>query len=418
MKLKKLEMSLRGLCCYHDLLDQEIIEPLLDLLDWIKSLEAQPTEEDIRSHCIQNALHCYGKVFYLLRDSGYTGFGDYLQNYLLHTTTLYGKMVTEGRKDPALEYGAKREIETLMALSKLDGEAIFATLSPYLLEEDRGVLADLPRLSSHCPFDFDSLTQTYQTQGCGIFAKHRQFVWRDERLIPVEMATPRPYNQMQGYAIQREQVLKNTQALVAGQKAQNILLFGDGGTGKSAVVKSMLGVEAFTNLRIIQIENHQIRSLPTLMSKLESKHYRFILFIDDLSFDQDDNTYSAMKSMLEGGLEAPPDHVRVYATSNRRHLVRQTFSDRAGDEVDMMETISEKTALSERFGLRIPYLSMKKEEYLSLVDYLYETEAQSGLMPHIPKNDLYHKAMMWEIRHGGRTPRVANQYICSLKQLS
>ena len=132
--------------------------------------------------------------------------------------------------------------------------------------------------------------------------------------------------------------------------------------------------------------------------------------IDDLAFDQDDKTYSSLKTILEGSLEKRPANVAIYATSNRRHLVRQNFSDRGSDEVDISETIAEKTALAERFGLRIPYLTMNKADYLALVDYL---AAQEGIR--IEPERLHAQAMTWEIRHAGRTPRVARQFIASLE---
>jgi hypothetical protein len=201
----------------------------------------------------------------------------------------------------------------------------------------------------------------------------------------------------------------NTRLMMQGRQANNVLLFGDGGTGKSATVKSMLYRPGMEDLRLIEIQKENITGLPSLIRALAGKRQKFILFIDDLAFDQDDKTYSSMKTILEGSLEKRPVNVAIYATSNRRHLVRQTFTDRAGDEVDTFETISEKTALAERFGLRIPYLTMNKESYLALVDHL---AAQSGvqLAPEI----LHAQAMTWEIRHSGRTPRVARQFIASL----
>ena len=212
-----------------------------------------------------------------------------------------------------------------------------------------------------------------------------------------------------GYDQQRKQVLDNTRLLVEGKPSNNVLLFGDGGTGKSATVKSMLYLPGMENLRLIEIQKENLVGMPRLIRSLAGRRQSFILFIDDLAFDQDDKTYSSLKTILEGGLERRPLNVAIYATSNRRHLVRQTFSDRAGDEVDAFETISEKTALAERFGLRIPYMTMSKSEYLALIDHL------AGLY-HVEMNRevLHAKAMEWEIRHAGRTPRVARQFIASL----
>ena len=204
-----------------------------------------------------------------------------------------------------------------------------------------------------------------------------------------------------GYEQQRQQVLDNTRLLVAGRPSNNVLLFGDGGTGKSATVKSMLYLEGMEDLRLIEIQKENLVGMPRLIRSLAGRRQKFILFIDDLAFDQDDQTYSSLKTILEGGLEKRPVNVAIYATSNRRHLVRQTFSERAGEEIDTFETISEKTALAERFGLRIPYMTMNKREYLALIDHLaglYQVEMDREL--------LHARAMEWEIRHAGRTPRV------------
>jgi hypothetical protein len=271
------------------------------------------------------------------------------------------------------------------------------------------VLAGLPRWHAKVPFYFSDLTQFYQEHGAGIFAKYRAFLWENGALIPVaDPDCPRPEDLL-GYELQRDQVEENTRLMLQGRQANNVLLFGDGGTGKSATVKSMLYRPGMEDLRLIEIQKENITGLPSLIRTLSGKRHKFILFIDDLAFDQDDKTYSSMKTILEGSLEKRPPNVAIYATSNRRHLVRQTFTDRAGDEVDTFETISEKTALAERFGLRIPYLTMNKESYLALVDHL---AAQSGVQ--MAPDVLHAQAMTWEIRHSGRTPRVARQFIASL----
>lgn len=395
---------LQCLSAYGELIEHPLIVSLDCLLDHCDTISSEGIQEGDWGFAM--FLREYAFIFRRLRELGYKGFGEFFWNHCRYEPTLYGKLLNQNNSDPALENAARREVDFFVSLSKLDCEEILNLLRPHLPPEDQSLLADLPRWSSFCPFDFDSLTAFHKEHGYGIFAQYTCFVWRDNKLTPVQQAEITPYSQLQGYELQRQQVYDNSKRLVAGQTAQNILLFGEGGTGKSAVVKSM--VDAFPSLKLIQAEHNSLCSLPTLMAELRKRKEKFILFIDDLAFDQDDNTFSALKSILEGSLESPPENVVVYATSNRRHLVRQTFSERAGEEVDMMETISEKTALAERFGLRIPYMSMKKEEYLSLVDYLYEkTEPTHPLS----KEKLYHKAMMWEIRHGGRTPRVAKQFI-------
>jgi len=270
-------------------------------------------------------------------------------------------------------------------------------------------LAGLPRWKASAPFDFNALKDFYRGSGCGTFARYRAFVWDKGALIPVEDPDcPHP-EELLGYELQRNQVIANTKAMLEGHLVNNVLLFGDGGTGKSATVKSMLYLPGFEDLRLIEVQKQGLEDMPSLIRTLAGRRQKFILFIDDLAFDQDDNTYSVMKTILEGGLERRPTNVAIYATSNRRHLVRQSFSDRAGDEVDAFETISEKTALAERFGLRIPYLTMSKADYLALVDHLAQL---AGVKM---ERDLLHaQAMTWEIRHAGRTPRTARQFIASL----
>jgi predicted AAA+ superfamily ATPase len=283
-------------------------------------------------------------------------------------------------------------------------------MAQYLPEEYAPVLAGLPRWQATAPFTFETLTQFYRTCGAGVFAQYRAFVWEEGRLIPVaDPDCPRPEDLL-GYELQRDQVAANTRLMLEGRQANNVLLFGDGGTGKSATVKSMLYLPGMEDLRLIEIQKEHLTGLPSLIRSLDGRRQRFLLFIDDLAFDQDDKTYSSLKTILEGSLEKRPVNVAIYATSNRRHLVRQNFSDRGSDEVDAAETISEKTALAERFGLRIPYLSMSKAGYLALVDHLAR---QAGVR--MEAEQLHAQAMTWEIRHSGRTPRVARQFIASLR---
>ena len=165
----------------------------------------------------------------------------------------------------------------------------------------------------------------------------------------------------------------------------------------------------FGNLRLIEVQKEGLRDMPALIRSLRGRQQKFILFIDDLAFDQDDNPYSVVKTILEGGLEKRPDNVAIYATSNRRLLVRQTFSDRAGDEVDIRETIAEKTALSDRFGLRIPYLALNKAEFLEPIEQLAD---QAGVS--MDRGELMREAVKWDMKFPGRPPRGARQFIASL----
>ena len=397
MNLILLRAQLRGLSAFRSLLDTPMLKDALQLLDAAARRDGE------------GALAAYDQMFYLLKAEGYSGLGTWMWDTLRYTETPYGDLAGSGRSDPELEGAARRDVDALLQLARLGAEDIRVALKPILTEEYVSVLDSLPAWETGVPFTFEELSAFYRENGAGLYAKYRAFLWEEGQLVPVaDPDCPHPV-ELLGYDQQRKQVLDNTRLLVEGKPSNNVLLFGDGGTGKSATVKSMLYLPGMENLRLIEIQKENLVGMPRLIRSLAGRRQSFILFIDDLAFDQDDKTYSSLKTILEGGLEKRPLNVAIYATSNRRHLVRQTFSDRAGDEVDAFETISEKTALAERFGLRIPYMTMSKSEYLALIDHL------AGLY-HVEMNRevLHAKAMEWEIRHAGRTPRVARQFIASL----
>ncbi len=397
MNFSSLRAALQGVSAFRMLKEQSVFLHASALID---AIAAQQGEQ---------ALEAYCSLFYALRQEGFQGMGPWLWDHLRYEESPYALLAEQGGADPALENAARRDVETFVILAVTDCDRFIDAMKELLPQDYAPVLAGLPRWRSSAPFDFDSLTQFYQEHGAGLYARYRAFLWEDGRLVPVaDPDCPKPQDLL-GYEHQRGQVEQNTRLMMAGRQANNVLLFGDGGTGKSATVKSMLYLPGMEDLRLIEIQKENLTGLPSLIRSLARRRQKFILFIDDLAFDQDDKTYSSMKTILEGSLEKRPDNVAIYATSNRRHLVRQTFTDRAGDEVDTFETISEKTALAERFGLRIPYLTMNRDGYLALVDYLAD---QAGV--EMSREQLHAQAMTWEIRHSGRTPRVARQFIASL----
>ena len=397
MELMTLRARLLSLSAYRTLKDTPILSRVIRLLDALKSGAGE------------EALDSYAALFHALHAEGFDCLGIWLWERLRFDESPYAHLAERGGTDPVLEQAARRDVETLSALAGTDCGEYCRAMTALLGEEFAPVVEALPRWSAAVPFTFESLTDFYRDNGSGLFAHYRAFLWEEGQLIPVaDPDCPKPMDLL-GYELQRDQVEANTRQMFANRQANNVLLFGDGGTGKSATVKSMLYLPGMEDLRLIEIQKENITGLPSLIRSLGDKRHKFILFIDDLAFDQDDKTYSSMKTILEGSLEKRPTNVAIYATSNRRHLVRQTFSERAGEEVDTFETISEKTALAERFGLRIPYLTMNKVSYLALVEHLAK---QAGI--EMEKSELHAKAMAWEIRHSGRTPRVARQFIASL----
>lgn len=395
---KTMRPALLGLTTCRDLLREPLMMQVRSLLD---ALDAGDGE---------GALDAYTELFYGLRQAGKTGLGDWLWDRLRYAESPYPALLDRGGSDPALEAAAHRDIDTLSRLAGLDCGTLIAEMTALLPEEFGPVLAALPRWDNTVPFTFDDLTDFYRVHGAGLFARYRAFLWSDGALIPVaEPDTPQE-EEMMGYGLQREQVIANTRAFLAGKRVNDVLLYGDSGTGKSATVKTLLSIPGFEALRLIEVQKDGLKGMPELIRSLSGRKQRFILFIDDLAFDQDDHTYSVVKTILEGGLERRPVNVAIYATSNRRLLVRQTFSDRQGDEVDRQETIQEKTALSDRFGLRIPYLALSKAEFLDLVQSL---AAQRGLA--MDPEELRRRAIQWDMRFPSRTPRGARQFLASLQ---
>ena len=395
---RELRAALLGLSAYKALREEPLLKAVENLLD---GLAAGRGEE---------ALGAYTDVVLALQETGAHGMGDGLLALLRYRETPYPRALTgPAGADAVLETAARRDVNVLKRLRGLDCGAVLEKLTGLLGPEFTPVLEELPRWQAGADFDFDGLTAFYREHGAGLFARYRAFVWTDGALIPVHEPDCPDEEEMMGYTLQRDQVIANPRALLEGRRVNDVLLYGDSGTGKSATVKCLLSVPDFGNLRLIEVQKEGLRDMPALIRSLRGRQQKFILFIDDLAFDQDDNTYSVVKTILEGGLEKRPDNVAIYATSNRRLLVRQTFSDRAGDEVDIRETIAEKTALSDRFGLRIPYLALNKAEFLELIEQLAD---QAGVS--MDRGELMREAVKWDMKFPGRTPRGARQFIASL----
>lgn len=395
MEVRKLRAELQGISAYRNLL---VEPPLVEASGLLDALCVGAGEE---------ALLQYTGLYYALRGTGCASLGDWLWDELRYEEAPYPTALDAGKADRVLTAAARRDVETLITLVETECGAMIGEMEKLLPEEYRPVLETLPRWESKAPFTFETLRDSYLQNGAGLFARYRAFIWEEGALLPVP--DPDCAQPILGFEVQREQVLKNTRALVEGRQVNNVLLYGESGTGKSLTVKSLLAVPEFRDLRLIEVDKDRLSDLPRLIRLLTGRRQKFILFIDDLTFDKDDRTYSALKTILEGGLEKRPANVAVYATSNRRHLVRQTFSDRAGDEVDLSETIQEKTSLAERFGVRIPYLSMTRAEFMDMVEKMAEL---CGVT--MEREQLRAEASRWELRHPGRTPRTARQFITSL----
>ena len=255
--------------------------------------------------------------------------------------------------------------------------------------------------------EYRRMLDSAPTTGYGVFSRYHVFsVSADGALVPVEHPDPQRLDELYGYETEKEKVLKNTEALLRGLRANNILLYGDAGTGKSSMVKAVLNEYGRRGLRLIQIEKDKLHYIPALLDHLSGNPLKFILFIDDLSFTSNDRDFTALKTVLEGSVAARSRNTVVYATSNRRHLVKETFQARQGDEVHLNDTLEEVASLSARFGIVITFGKPDKDLYLTLVSQLAE---HYGLQQ--PENELLQGAEAYALRSGGRSPRVARQYV-------
>ncbi len=252
----------------------------------------------------------------------------------------------------------------------------------------------------------DRLAQYYRGNGCGMYARYRAFIWRDHAIQPVAYPDKTTLRDLKGYEMQRRLAIDNTVSFLVGLPANNCLLYGDRGTGKSSTVKAILNEYYTKGLRVIEMPKESLMDFPKLVDEIAALPMKFIIFIDDLSFSRQDDTYAALKAVLEGGLAARPENALIYATSNRRHLVRETFSDREGDEVHKGDTIQESLSLADRFGLAIQFSVPDKWRYLEIVRQLAQ---QRGLEDH--EEELEFLAERWAIERGGRSPRCARQFI-------
>lgn len=262
---------------------------------------------------------------------------------------------------------------------------------------------------------FNIVTGFYKDYGVGKFGLNKAFRLSNEdgklSLIPITNTLEVKLSDLVGYELQKQKLIDNTRAFVEGRKANNVLLFGDSGTGKSTSVKAVLNEYYDKGLRMIEIYKHQFKDLASVISQIKNRNYKFIIYMDDLSFEEFEIEYKYLKAVIEGGLENKPDNVLIYATSNRRHLIRESWKDRSDMETDgdihRSDTMEEKLSLVDRFGITINFSSPSPKEYLEIVRQL---AARHGIRK-LSEDELYTEARKWELYHGGLSGRTAQQFI-------
>ena len=253
----------------------------------------------------------------------------------------------------------------------------------------------------------ERLLEHYKTLGCGITAKYIAFKY-DGMLEGVSDVDLISFDSLVGIDYQRDMLIDNTRAFISGKAANNVLLFGDRGTGKSSSVKALLNMFHKDGLRLIEIPKQYIKNIPKLSKYLAGKPHKYIIFLDDLSFETHESEYRDLKIALDGQLQANPDNVIIYATSNRRHLIRETWADRDGGEVHRNDQMQETMSLAERFGLSLVFSAPNQKEYLNIVRSMLK---EKGIEM---TGELEKQAIVWQMNYGGRNGRCAKQFIASL----
>ncbi|MBO5489523.1 MAG: ATP-binding protein, partial [Eubacterium sp.] len=294
------------------------------------------------------------------------------------------------------------------------------TYNKSVSEKVRALTAQLEEAKGAEDF-FDIITSFYKQYGVGKFGLNKAFrvTHKGEEMVlaPITNTSDVTLEHLIGYELQKQQLIDNTEAFVEGRKANNCLLFGDSGTGKSTCVKAILNKYYDQGLRLIEVYKHQFQDLSSIIEQVKNRNYKFIIYMDDLSFEEFEIEYKYLKAVIEGGLEVKPNNVLIYATSNRRHLIRETWSDRSDmsqDELHRSDTMQEKLSLVARFGVSINFSRPMKKEFDTIVLGLAKENPEITLS----EQELLMQANAWSVRNGGYSGRVAEQFITHLKSIA
>ena len=384
--MKELKERLQSLCIFRDLLDDPVIVALLTYLE-------NPTRSEYA-----------GFVAALYQANG-GNISEYVREICENSENVYVRLVGKGQEAPTyLQEALLQELATLQEIADLTADSLQGLLP------DPGFLPDYATVRLDLKTEYLNRTENIERFGYGIYAKNRMFyVDEHDTIVPVRNADRTQLAQLVDYQREQKIILDNTRALLAGKPAANILLTGDAGTGKSSTVKAVANALWTEGLRIIEVRKDQLRVIPRILDELADNPLKFVLFIDDLSFLKDDDNFNALKAVLEGSVTAKSPNVVIYATSNRRHIIKEKFSDREGDEVHRNDSMQELISLSERFGIHITFSKPNKETFLRIVAHLaQESEIE------MPQQELELLAERFALERGGRSARLARQFIDGL----
>ena len=403
--IQEIKFRLSSLTVYREAARDPIVRHLISLLS-----------EHFND--IYEAAEEYAEFCSLLAEEG-GDLTEYLYRVALYSDNIFTRRAAWGELSslsPKIRAAAVRDLETLWKGAAVTSEEIKNNISgAYPSYGD--MVAGLPDYDNLPPRhlnnwgeDIGFFADFARQHGYGAYARYRSFLLAAGEsgisLDPVQNPDRISLKDLKGYERERKIVIDNTLSLLEGTRANNILLYGDRGTGKSSTVKAVLNEYAGKGLRLIEVTKDHLKYLAPLIELLQDNPLKFIIFTDDLSFTEGDSNYTAMKAVLDGSTLKLPDNVVIYATSNRRHMVKETFSGREGDEVHLADTLDEAASLSDRFGITVTFLSPNRQKFNEIVLLLAKDRDLD-----LPEDKLLEEANIWAMRKANFSPRCAKQFI-------
>ncbi|NSW90648.1 MAG: ATP-binding protein [Firmicutes bacterium] len=458
----KTKLALNSLSIYRGILEDNVISRLNLLISHTHSIVSNAYFMNNIRHSdtgLETFINLYNGFYFHLLEKNYKNLKDYIIDRIIYDENAFSRDA-EANIFKNINYNivdaVKNDLSKLQLVSNLSSQIMKECILKYcnISEFEKPIVENLPSWDnklettpmttlgtkstatyvSNCNSQLETirnkfylnedwskciedLAHFHATVGCGIFARYRAFIWEYKNnfgyLRGIENPDPITLSELIGYNEERMEVINNTLQFLKGFPANNVLLYGDRGTGKSSTVKAILNEYYEKGLRMIEIPKNYIADFPQIIRLLKGRKNKFIIFIDDLSFEDSTENYTALKAALEGSLESKPSNVLIYATSNRRHLIKEKFSDRIGlqssfkdDEVRAVDTMQEKLSLSDRFGITVVFSTPDRQKYLDIVEGIAR---QRGLV--IDKDLLHKEALKWELWYNGRSPRTARQFV-------
>ena len=392
-KLEQINMKVKSFVVFNNVLEDDVMKSFFNMIDTKEKSDIKKVEE-------------YSNFTRKLFEKS-ENFSDYIWKLIIFNENIYvHKLASKEIISNMLAQCVKHELQTLQDIATITSQDIRSEI------EYNGFMAEW---SINTEYDFNKMYEERMeklfTVGYGIYSNNIMFTYDNGKVAPVKYPDNIRLSSHIGYERERKRIIDNTYAFIKGKPAANVLLYGDAGTGKSSTVKAIVNEYANEGLRMIEVRKGDLLEIPKLIQELANNPLKFILFIDDLSFSKNNEEIGALKAILEGSVTAKTSNVVIYATSNRRHLVQESFSEREGDDIHRNETIQEQISLSYRFGLSICFSKPNKKEYLDIIH---------GLLEEYKVKKIENVDMLAEqhaMSRGGRSGRIARQFVEYLKSI-